>query len=154
MIRTCTIRDLDQIKAEIEDFWGHTRTREMHHPIFVHQFGDTSAVIEEKEKILAYALGFYSQLGEELYIHLAAVRGAHQAQGLGQKLYNHLIEKARLAGKKSLKAITSAGNRASIKFHTEKMGMKCLGDRMENGILVFSDYSGEGIDRIVFEKVF
>ena len=154
MIRTCTIRDLDQIKAEIEDFWGHSKTLEMHHPIFVRQFGNTSAVIAEEGKVLAYALGFYSQLKEELYIHLAAVRLAYQRQGLGQRLYRHLMEKAILAGKKSLKAITTPSNQASIQFHTEKMGMKSLGDIEKADLLIFSDYSGEGVDRVVFEKVF
>ena len=39
----------------------------------------------------------------------------------------------------------------SISFH-RKIGMKLLGEKNEEGIEIIKDYSGPGIDRVVFEK--
>lgn len=141
-IKICSKEDFDQILTDISDFWGSDRTLHLHHPMFVYEFGNSAYVVKENNTVIAYLFGFISQTAPVAYIHLSAVRQLHQRKGLGHKLYNHFIEFAKSKGCKTLKAVTSPNNKQSIAFH-EKFGMSSA---------IVNNYSGIGIDRIVFKK--
>ena len=148
-IFNCNYSDFLQILAEIEDFWGGTRTLPYHHPMFVNEFGNTSFVIKNNENVLAYLFGFISQTEQTGYVHLIGVRQSHQNKGLGKQLYRHFIGYLKNIGIQNLKAITTPTNEKSIKFHLS-IGMQMTGIENENGIKVIKDYSGSGQDRVVF----
>ena len=150
-ITLCTKTDFDQILTEIVDFWGDERTLFLHHPMFVNEFGNSAFVIKEDNQVIAYLFGFLSQTEAVGYIHAVGVRLTHQRQGLGRWLYDHFSEFARSKGCKELKALTSPGNATSIAFH-KGIGMEMLGEPNEEGTPVVRDYSGPGIDRVVFHK--
>jgi len=149
-IEHCTIEDFQQIYKDITDFWGSDRTLHLHHPFLIYEMGDTAFVIREENKVIAYLFGFYSQKEKTAYAHLIAVRQKYQRKGLGYILYEHFIDQAKRKGFQKIKAITTPPNIQSINFHT-KMGMKLKGEPNENGINVVKDYSGPGLDRVVFE---
>ena len=151
-IDSCTMSDFNQIVSEIADFWGSDRTLHLHQPYLVYEFGNTAFVIREKDRVIAYLFGFVSQTGSIAYVHLLGVRESHQRQGLGKKLYAHFISMALQQGIRKVKAITTPGNEKSIHFHQKAIGMKLLGAPNEKGIPVVKDYSGPGMDRVVFEK--
>lgn len=149
-ILNCNHSDFLQILTEIEDFWGNNRTLSYHHPMFVNEFGNTSFVIKNNERIIAYLFGFISQTEQVGYVHLVAVRQKHQSKGLGKLLYKHFIAYLKSIGIQNLKAITTPTNEKSINFHLS-IGMKMTGIENENGIKVIKDYSGLGQDRVVFK---
>jgi len=151
-IENCTPRDFHQILTDIVDFWGSDRTLSAHHPMFVYEFGDTAFVIREQNKVIGYLFGFLSQTSKTGYVHLIGVRQEAQRNGIGNILYGHFIEHLKSVGYRKLKAITTAGNSKSISFH-KKLGMELLGEKNPEGIEVVKDYSGPGLDRVVFEMV-
>ena len=150
-ISHCSHADFLAIRKNIENYWGSDRTLSVHHPMFIFEFGNSAYVIKEKQEIIAYLFGFLSQTSPTAYVHLVGVHKDHQYKGLGTKLYKHFIEFAQLQGCNKLKAITSPTNTQSISFH-QKLGMSLIGELEENGLPIFKDYSGEGQDRVVFEK--
>ncbi|NCI46551.1 GNAT family N-acetyltransferase [Sediminibacterium soli] len=137
--------------TEIAAFWGSDRTLSIHHPMLLHEFGNTAFVIRDKDKVIAYLFGFFSQTGKTGYVHLIGVRQDYQGQGLGKQLYDHFTQLAKQQGCSKLKAITTPGNHHSIFFH-RKIGMNPVGEKNEQGIEVVKNYSGPGQDRVVFEK--
>ena len=148
----CTKADFDQIIQDITDFWGDDRTLHLHHPMFINEFGNSAFVVKEADRVIAYLFGFLSQTAPVGYIHAIGVRQSYQRQGLGRRLYDYFTEFARQKGCSELKALTSPTNMTSIAFH-RRIGMELLGEPNEDGIPVIRNYSGPGIDRVVFRKL-
>jgi GNAT superfamily N-acetyltransferase len=147
----CTKTDFDQILTDIVDFWGSDRTLGIHHPMFIYEFGNTAFVIKDNERVIAYLFGFFSQTEQAGYVHLIGVRKSYQGKGLGKLLYDNFEAISKRHGCTKVKAMTTAGNKASILFH-KKIGMKLLGEKNVDGIEVVKDYSGPSQHRVVFEK--
>ena len=147
----CTHGDYLQILEDLEDFWGSDRARQVHHPMFVHEFGDTAWVVREDRRVIAYLFAFWSQTGPTGYIHLVGVRRSHQRRGIGRWLYEHFEAQARERGCTRIKAITPPVNRDSIAFHRH-IGFSLLGNPTDDDIPVVQDYFGPGMPRVVFEK--
>ena len=150
-ILQCTKSDFDQILTDIVDFWDSSRTLGLHHPTLIYEFGNTAFVVKENDKVIAYLFGFLSQTESAGYVHLIGVRKNYRGNGLGKLLYNKFEAIANQHGCNKLKAITIPSNQASILFH-KNIGMKLLGKKNEEGIEIIKDYSGPGLDRVVFEK--
>jgi len=150
-VERCTHEDFLEILTELEEFWGTDRARAVHHPMFVHEFGDTAWVVREDDRIVAYLFGFWSQTEPTGYIHLAAVRSSHQRRGIGRWLYEQFEELARERGFTALKALTPPFNSGSIAFH-RRLGFELLGEPNEEGVPIVRDYFGPGKPRVVFLK--
>jgi GNAT superfamily N-acetyltransferase len=131
--------DYAAILAALPRFWGERDVRPLHHPMFVHEFGDTALVVRDGGEVVAYLLGFVAPAGVG-YVHLVGVRDSHRRRGLGRRLYDEFGRRAREHGAVALKAITTPGNRASIAFHS------ALGMSAET----VADYAGPGEPRVVF----
>ena len=150
-IENCSQSDFHEILTDISQFWGSDRTLNTHHPMFIHEFGDTAFVIKDNGSVVAYLFGFLSQTQKTGYVHLIGVRHSFQNKGLGTLLYCHFATYVKDRGYTKLKAITTPTNNLSIAFH-KKIGMKLLGTKNEDGIEVIKNYSAPGQDRVVFEK--
>lgn len=149
-ITRCSKTDFLQIHSHITEFWGSDRALGVHHPMFIHEFGNTAYVIKNESEVMAYLFGFLSQNEPVAYVHLVGVRASYQRQGLARRLYQHFIEYARMHDCVRLKAITTHANAVSIAFH-QSLGMKLLGEPNRDGIPVVADYAGVGQDRVVFD---
>lgn len=149
-IELCTKSDFNQILTDIVDFWGSDWTLSKHHPMFIYEFGNTAFVIKDKEKVVAYLFGFFSQTNTTGYVHLIGVRHGFRRQGLAKRLYDKFTVMAKHQGCDKLKAITTLGNTTSLSFH-KTLGMRPVGETNKNGIAVVKDYSGPGEDRVVLE---
>jgi hypothetical protein len=55
-ITSCTKADYDQIITHIQEFWGGDRTLNLHHPMFVYEFGNSAYIIKDGNQIAAYLL--------------------------------------------------------------------------------------------------
>ena len=150
-ITLCTKSDFDQIITDIVDFWGSERTKSLHNPILLYEFGNSAFVAKEGDKVVGYLFGFISQTEPVGYVKFIGVRQSYQKRGIGRSLYQHFTKFAKENGCTELKAITSPSNKVSIAFHLS-IGMKQLGEPNEEGVPVVRDYSGPGIDRVVFKK--
>jgi GNAT superfamily N-acetyltransferase len=150
-ISKCTQQDYNQILHELQDFWDGRDTRALHHPMLINEFGNSAFVIRAGTKVVAYLLGFVSQVEPVGYVHLIAVRASARRQGLGQKLFRHFVEFARRHGCGHVKAITTPSNLDSIAFH-KSLGMHLLGEPNTEGIPVIHDYAGFKEPRVVFWK--
>ena len=94
-IEPCTKADFDWILNHFGEFWNNDATRPRHHPIFVHELGDTAFVIRDGESIAAYLFGFIATASPTGYIHMVAVDRRHRRDRLATRLYEHFIELAR-----------------------------------------------------------
>jgi GNAT superfamily N-acetyltransferase len=150
-ITTCTKEDFDQVLAEFDQFWEHDRASALHHPTIIYEFVNSSFVIKDNGRVLAYLFGFLSQTEPTGYVHLLSVRRGFRGQGLANRLYAHFELFARSCGCTRLKAITSPVNRLSIDFH-RSIGMLPSGEPGSQGVPVVKDYAGPGRDRVVFLK--
>ncbi len=151
-IDNCTKSDFDSILTTIKDFWGSDRTRHLHHPTLVVEFGDTAFVARENGALCGYLFGFYSQREPLAYAHLIAVHSGFRRSGVGKMLYGHYEEAARKKGCTHLKAITGLANRESVAFH-QSLGFALTGPDIRDGIRYVKDYGGPGEDRVVFLKM-
>jgi hypothetical protein len=58
-IERCTLEDYVQILSNLTEFWGSERTRGLHHPMFVREFGDSAPGN-------AHSIAFHTSLGMSL----------------------------------------------------------------------------------------
>jgi len=136
-----TKADFDEIVDGLAAFWGDRDLTALHHPMFVHEFGDGAFLIrDEGGRVAAYLFGFVVPAQALAYVHLVAVRDDQRGRGLARSLYERFHRLARERGCESIKAITTPGNAESIAFH-RAMGMEAV---------EVPDYSGPGRTRVVF----
>ena len=95
-ISLCTKADFDQIITEIADFWGSERTKSLHNPVFLYEFGNTAYVVKEGNAVVGYLFGLLSQTAPVAYVKLVGVRSSHQKRGIGRYLYEYFIEFAKI----------------------------------------------------------
>jgi ribosomal protein S18 acetylase RimI-like enzyme len=150
-ISLCTPEDYFQILDALPEFWDGRDTRALHHPILIHEFGNSAFVIRDGLQVLAYLFGFLSQSEPVGYVHTIAVRAAARRRRLAQRLFDHFVEFARQHGCRHIKAITTPSNAGSIAFH-KSLGMELLGEANADGVPVIRDYAGLGVSRVVFWK--
>jgi len=150
-ISNCTQQDFTQVLDELADFWDGREVRHLHHPMLIHEFGNSAFVIHDGAVVNAYLFGFLSQVEPVGYVHLVAVRASARRRGLGELLFGHFVEFARQQGCRHVKAITTPSNAGSIAFH-KSLGMEMLGEASAEGIPVVQDYAGSGEPRVVFWK--
>ena len=135
--------DFRQIIRDIVDFWGSERTLGMHNAMYVNELVDSSFVIKDGDRVLAYLFGIVAEPRQVAYVALIGVRASHRRHGFGQRLYRLFEDYARGRGCTRLTAVTDPSNANSIAFHTGTIGMSCR---------IVKDYGGPGQDRALFEK--
>jgi GNAT superfamily N-acetyltransferase len=124
----------------LADYWGVRDMRARHHPMFIHEFGETSLVVrDESSRITAYLFGFVAPAGVG-YMHLVGVRADSRRAGLGRRLYGEFETLARDRGATALKAISIPTNHDSIAFR----------HALDMSATEVADYSGPGQPRVVF----
>ncbi|MDQ1088865.1 GNAT family N-acetyltransferase [Siphonobacter sp. SORGH_AS_1065] len=79
-VENCTLEDYFSIVEDIVEFWGSNRTLKYHHPIYIHEFGQTAFVIRDEGKPIAYLFGFISDQSAG-YVHLIGIRESYQKKG-------------------------------------------------------------------------
>jgi GNAT superfamily N-acetyltransferase len=141
-IRKITKADFDQIVEVIDRWWGGPIAT-LAHPIFFYELGDNALIAEEDGRLIGFMLGFIVFKEPKTgYVHLVGIHPEFRRRGVGRALYEAFTERCRSLGCKRLKAITTAGNEASIRFH-EGVGWKS--EEVE-------DYAGANRKRMVFTR--
>jgi GNAT superfamily N-acetyltransferase len=140
--RKITKADFDHIVEVIDRWWGGPIST-FAHPIFFYELGDNALIVEEDGFMIGFLLGFLSFRAPKTgYVHLVGIHPDHRRRGVGRLLYENFTERCRSLGCERMKAITTAGNEGSIRFH------EAMGWRTEE----VDDYAGPSRKRIVFTK--
>jgi len=146
--RPITKADFDKI-VQVVDHWWEGPIAVLTHPMFFYEFGQFARVVEDvanEGRIVGFLLGFVlagDGEGKGLgYVHLVGIDPQYRRKGVARALYAEFTALSRDAGAKRLKAITTAGNEGSIRFH-EALGFTAIED---------ADYAGPGRKRVVLTK--
>ena len=122
-------------------FWD-TDTRELHHPVWFHQFGGFGALARTSGgEDVGYLLGVVTA-DRLAYLHLLAVRDDCRRNGLARRLCAWFDELAVSTGARVVQAITRPGNAAALAFH------RALGVSEHLSV----DHAGPGADRVVLTR--
>lgn len=132
-----------ELRVEIvnaqERFWGDRDLSGDHEPHWFRQFAAGGLVARYQNEIVGYLLGAFPKEGPS-YIHLVAARRDFRHLGIGRRLYEAFIARAKANLEDEVQATAIAENANAIAFHSS-LGFE--GTRIE-------DYAGPGEDRVFF----
>jgi ribosomal protein S18 acetylase RimI-like enzyme len=95
-IRPISERDHAPIIAVVDQWWGGRQMAGLLPRLFFAHFQDTSFVIEDDGRIIAFLIGFVSQTDPlQAYIHFVGIHPEHRKHGLGKRLYDLFFETVR-----------------------------------------------------------
>jgi GNAT superfamily N-acetyltransferase len=139
--RPLTKADYDEIVQVIDRWWAGP-TSALAHPIFFYELGRLARVVESDGCLVGFLLGFICPDRPAGYVHLVGIHPDYRRRGVGKLLYASFESDCRREGCHEVKALTTLGNEASIRFH-HALGWS---------ISEVEDYAGPGRMRIVFTK--
>ncbi len=148
--RPITKDDFDHI-VRIIDHWWDGPIAVLAHPMFFYEFGKWARVVEDMAnsgRLVGFLLGFVVPPDAERgttalgYVHLVGIDPSYRRKGVARALYQDFVETCLRQGCHKLKAITTAGNEGSLRFH-QSMGWTASED---------TDYAGAGRKRVVFTR--
>ena len=152
-IRNANPSDHDKIISALQDWWGGRDLTAMLPRLFLNHFNDTSLIIENKDQMIGFLIGFMSPaLKKEAYVHFMGVHPDFRKKGFGKTLYERFFDVCRKQGRTVIRACTSPVNIGSVAFH-QKIGFKVeSGNDTINGIPVTRDYNRAGDHKVLFTK--
>lgn len=139
--RPLTKADYDHIVQVVDRWWGGP-TSALAHPMFFYELGRLARVVEDNAKLVGFLFGFICPDASVGYVHLIGIHPEFRRRGVGRLLYTSFEEDCGREGCRLLKAITTLGNQASIRFH-QALGW---------GSSDIEDYAGPGRQRVVFTR--
>lgn len=129
----------EEIVNSQERFWGERDLSGEHEPHWFRQFAAGGLVARYQNEIVGYLLGAFPKEGPS-YIHLVAARQDYRHLGIGRRLYEAFIARARANAEDLVEATALPDNANAIAFHSS-LGFE--GARIE-------DYAGPNEDRVFF----
>src|SRR3954470_19939374 len=127
---------------EANDRFWDVDTRELHHPVWFHQFGGFGALARTAGgEDVGYLLGVVTA-DRLAYLHLLAVRDDARRTGLARELCAWFEELAVSTGARVVQAVTRPDNAAALAFH------RALGVSEH----LSADHAGPGADRVVLTR--
>jgi ribosomal protein S18 acetylase RimI-like enzyme len=151
-VRFRKLRESDHtaIAAVVDGWWSGRPVADKLPHLFFRLFRKTSFAVEEGGELVGFLVGVVGRPAEEAYVHFVGVHPGYRSRGIGRRLYEEFFEEAGRQGCRSVRAITSPVNRASIAFHG-RMGFEVVeGDLEMGGVSVHSNYDGDGKEKVVF----
>lgn len=151
--------DHPQLVGVVDDWWGGRRLHELLPRVWLQHFSGTSWIAETgvtaESQLAGFLVGFISpDRPDEAYVHMIATNPELRKRAVARTLYEAFFRDVAGRGVRQVKAITWAGNRVSIGFHTA-MGFRIVdgpGTRTILGVTAFPDYDYPGEDRVVFSR--
>ncbi len=143
--RPITKADFDMI-VQVVDHWWEGPIASLAHPIFFYEFGRWARVVEDASRegrFVGFMLGFIVQPeGDGVavgYVHLVGIDPDYRRRGVARALYEDFRQTCLREGCRRIKAITTVGNDASLRFH-QALGFSSHEE---------PDYAGPGRKRLV-----
>ena len=148
--------DHRRLVAVVNHWWGGRQLAHLLPRLWLQFFTGTSWIAETADGALAgFLIGFVSP--DDLtvgYVHMMATSPNLRRRGLGRELYQRFFDDVAARGVHEVRAITWAGNRVSIGFHTS-IGFRVddgPGTQRLYGTTAYPDYEGDGRDMVVFRR--
>jgi len=129
----------EEILNAQERFWGERDLSGDHEPHWFRQFAAGGLVARYQNEVVGYLLGAFPKEGPS-YIHLVAARQDYRHLGIGRRLYEAFIARAKANQEDLVQATALPDNASAIAFHSS-LGFE--GTRIE-------DYAGPQQDRVFF----
>lgn len=150
-IRAAKPEDHSRIIGVLSDWWGGRDLTSMVPKVFLLHFHSTSIIVENKEQLVGFLIGFDSQSYQnESYIHFSGIHPDHRGKGLGKHLYQMFFNRVTKENRMIVRACTSPVNTGSIEFH-KKLGFVLEeGGGIVDGFPVFLDYNKPGDHKVRF----
>lgn len=153
LIRNAIESDYVNVISVLNEWWGGRQMTDMLPHLFFKYFTETCYILEEEEKMIGFLVGFISQTyPDQAYIHFFGTAPTCRRKGYGRTAYEHFFDMARQKGCRSVHAVTSIVNKASIAFHTGIGFQIDEGDTRIDGISVHTDYDGPRGGIVLFSK--
>jgi ribosomal protein S18 acetylase RimI-like enzyme len=148
--------DHRRLVALVDEWWGGRPLRQLLHRLWFQHFTGTSWVVEAPDGTPAgFLIGFVSPDDPTVgYVHMVAANPDLRQRGVGRELYRRFFDDVAARGVREVRAITWAGNRASIAFHTA-IGFRVdggPGTEPTSGTTAYPDYEGDGRAMVVFRR--
>ena len=155
-LRRPTEADHARLIRVVDDWWGGRKLRHLLPRLWLQHFTSTSWIAETADGTLAgFLIGFASPDDPSVgYVHMAATSPNRRRRGLGRQLYDAFADDMRARGVREIRAITWAGNRVSIGFHTA-LGFQVddgPGTQRVYGAMAYPNYEGDGEDIVVLRR--
>jgi len=152
-IRNAQPSDHDHIICALQNWWGERDLTAMLPRLFLKHFNDTSLIIENKDQMIGFLIGFMSPaLKHEAYVHFMGVHPDFRKKGVGKTLYERFFDICRKNGRTVIRACTSPVNKGSVGFH-RSIGFQIeSGDDEIDGIPVTRDYNRAGDHKVLFTR--
>lgn len=153
ILRNSTASDHQRIIGVLPEWWGGRDLTWMIPKLFLVHFNNTSFIIEKRDELIAFLIGFLSPVKiKEGYIHFAGVHPEYRGIGIGEYLYHCFFKICRENNRNLIRSCTSPVNKGSIEFH-KKMGFGISNGNAEiDGIQVTLDYNKPGDPKVLFKK--
>jgi GNAT superfamily N-acetyltransferase len=152
-IRILEEADYSTIISVIDEWWGGRNMADMLPRLFFKHFNDTSFVIQEDEKVVAFLIGFVSQVyPNQAYVHFTGVHPEYRKKGFGARLYQTFFDTVKQKGCDTVQLVTSPVNKNSIAFHTHIGFQIEAGTCNVDGVAINTNYDGPGEDRVLLVK--
>ncbi len=150
--RNANPSDHQIIIGVLKDWWGGRDLTWMLPKLFLIHFNNTSFVIEKRDELIAFLIGFLSPAKPmEGYIHFAGVHPEYRGIGIGEYLYNKFFKICKENSRNIIRACTSPVNKGSIEFH-KKIGFNIsTGNAEIDGIQVTLNYNKPDDPKVLFE---
>ena len=152
-IRKAKLSDHASIISALKDWWGGRDLTAMLPRLFLNHFYDTSFVIESRNMMIGFLIGFLSpSIKNEAYVHFMGIHPDFRKKGLGKTLYERFFEICREQKRTIVRACTSPVNTGSIAFH-RKIGFQIEpGDDEIDGIPVTRNYNRPDDHKVLFKR--
>ena len=151
-IRNSKPSDHPRIINVLKDWWDGRDLTWMLPKLFLIHFTNTSFVVEKRDELIAFLIGFLSPAkSKEGYIHFVGVHPDFREIGIGEHLYNRFFIICIENNRNTVRACTSPVNKGSIEFH-KKIGFEISKGNSEiQGIQVTLDYNKPNDPKVLFE---
>jgi GNAT superfamily N-acetyltransferase len=148
--------DHRRLVVVVDDWWGGRQLSHLLPRLWLQFFAGASWIAELADGAPAgFLIGFVSPDDPTVgYVHMIATNPNHRKHGLGRDLYQRFCDDVAARGVREVRAITWAGNRVSIAFHTS-IGFRVddgPGTQRLYGTTAYPDYEGDGRDMVVFRR--
>ena len=152
-IRKAKLSDHASIISALKDWWGGRDLTPMLPKLFLNHFYDTSFVIESRNMMIGFLIGFLSpSIKNEAYVHFMGIHPDFRKKGLGKTVYERFFEICREQKRTIVRACTSPVNTGSIAFH-RKIGFQIEpGDDEIDEIPVTRNYNRPDDHKVLFKR--
>ena len=152
-IRKAKLSNHASIISALKDWWGGRDLTAMLPRLFLNHFYDTSFVIESRNMMIGFLIGFLSpSIKNEAYVHFMGIHPDFRKKGLGKTVYERFFEICREQKRTIVRACTSPVNTGSIAFH-RKIGFQIEpGDDEIDEIPVTRNYNRPDDHKVLFKR--